>query len=154
MAAPNPGALNPNEAPSSAKIIWGIRTDGKIVPVAVGDDGSLVTGAAALQTTPDLTYARINRATSGDGTAIVAATASMKTRVYRMKLSVAGAVIVTIKDGAGTTLEVFNFAGNGGGVVLDFSERPWYTGTANTAFYINLSAAVQVDGSLEYTLAA
>lgn len=153
MAAPNPGALPAEQVPSSAKILWGIRSDGYVVPVKVNDDGSLAPGATALQTTADLTRVRINEVTSGDRT-IVAATASVKTRVYRMKLSVAGAVIVQVKDGAGTVLEVFNFAGNGGSLVLDFSERPWYTGTANTAFILNLSAAVQVDGSLEYTLAA
>ena len=153
MSAPNPGAVPPEQLPSSARVMWAIRADGYMIPVLVNSDGSLATGAAALQTTPDLTFARINKATSGDST-LVAATASVKTRVYRMKLSVAAATVIQIKDGAGTVLEVFNFAGNGGGIVLDFSNRPWYTGTVNTAFIINSSNAVQVDGSIEYTLAA
>jgi hypothetical protein len=154
MSAPNPGAVPPEQLPSSARVMWAIRADGSVIPVAVDNAGGLVTGSSDLQTTPDLTQVKINNsAMSGDLT-LVAATAASKTRVYRMKISVAGATVISIKDGAGTTLEKFNFAGNGGGVVLDSSSRPWYTSTANTAFIINSSAAVQVDGLLEYTLAA
>jgi hypothetical protein len=105
-----------------------------------------------LWTTSDLTGLRINTAASGD-TTLVAAASGETTRVHRMKLNVAGAVIVQIRDGA-TVLDVFNFAGNGGCVVLDFSSRPWYKTTANTALNLNLSAAVQVDGRLEYIRSA
>lgn len=91
---------------------------------------------------------RINTAASGD-TVMVAAVAGQATRVYGLRLSVAGAVVVQIKNGAGTILEVFNFAGAGGGIVLDLRELPYYTTSANTALIINLSAAVQVDGVLE-----
>ena len=84
------------------------------------------TGTAAtdqpLWTTSDLTRVRVNISASGDNT-IVAAVSGQTTRVHRMKLSVAGPVIVQVKDGAGTVLEVFNFAGNGGGLVLDFQSR-------------------------------
>jgi hypothetical protein len=115
------------------------------------------TGTAAsdqpLWTTSDLTRVRVNTAVAGDNT-IVAAVSGQTTRIHRMKLSVAGPVIVQVKDGAGTILEVFNFAGNGGGLVLDFASRPWYITTANTAFILNLSAAVQVDGRVEYVTSA
>ncbi len=118
---------------------------------------SAPTGTAAsdmpLWTTSDLTRVRVNTAVAGDNT-IVAAVSGQTTRVHRMKLSVAGPVIVQVKDGAGTILEVFNFAGNGGGLVLDFASRPWYITTANTAFILNLSAAVQVDGRVEYVTSA
>ena len=217
MSAPNPGALPQEQAPASAKIIWGIRTDGQIVPVKVADDGTLAVGATvssevlaeataadpaytegqdaplsqtregylrvlskpavagagtaeaasrvtlasddpavallgtgpSLRATSDLTGLRINNAAASGDTALVSATASQTTRVHRMKLSVAGACIVQIRDGA-TVLEAFNFAGVGGGIVLDFSERPWYITTANTALNLNVSVAVQVDGRLEY----
>lgn len=102
--------------------------------------------------TNDLTGLRINTAASGD-TALVAAVAGQTTRVHSLRLSVAGAVIVQIKNGA-TVLEVFNFAGVGGALVLDFRSRPWYLTTANTALNINLSAAVQVDGRIEYVTSA
>ncbi len=92
---------------------------------------------------------RINTAAAGDNT-LVAAVVGQATRVYGLRLSVAGAVDVQIKNGAGTVLEVFHFAGNGGGVVLDLRELPFYTTSANTAFIINLSAAVQVDGVVEF----
>lgn len=91
---------------------------------------------------------RINVATSGD-TALVAAVALQATRVYGLRLSVTGAVIVQIKRGS-TVLEVFNFAANGGALVLDLRELPYYATAANEALNINLSAAVQVDGQLEY----
>lgn len=91
---------------------------------------------------------RINVAAAGD-TALVAAVAGQATRVYGLRLNVAGAVIVQIKRGA-TILEVFNFAGAGGGAYLDLRELPYYTTAANEALNINLSAAVQVDGQLEY----
>ena len=90
-----------------------------------------------------------NSAASGDLT-VVAGTALQTVRLHRLKLSVADACIVSIKDGAGTTLDKFNFAGNGGGVVLDFGARPWYTTSAGNALIINVSAAVQVDGRAEY----
>lgn len=91
---------------------------------------------------------RINTAVSGDNT-LVAAAAGLATRVYGLRLSVAGAVIVQVKRGT-TVLEVFNFAGNGGGVVLELRELPYYTTGTNEALVLNLSAAVQVDGQLEY----
>lgn len=95
---------------------------------------------------------RINNAATLGDTVLVAAIASRKTRVYSLRLSVAGATIVQIKDGAGTVLEVFNFAGAGGGAMLDLRELPYYTGTANTALIMSSSAAVQVDGQLEYAI--
>lgn len=91
---------------------------------------------------------RINTAVSGDNT-LVAAVAGQKTRVYGLRLSVAGAVIVQVKRGS-TVLEVFNFAGAGGGLVLDLREMPFYSTDANEALVLNLSGAVQVDGQLEY----
>lgn len=154
MPASNPGAVAQNAIPASARIQWGIRADGMVIPILVNNDGSLANGPDALQTTADLTFLKITNAAASGDTTLVAATASVKTRVYRMKLSVAGATIISIKDGAGTTLEKFNFAGDGGALILDFSARPWYTGTVNTAFILNSSAAVQVDGSLEYAQAA
>lgn len=101
----------------------------------------------------DLTVLRINNsATSGD-TTLVAAVSAQTTRVYRMRLSVAGATIVQIKDGS-TVLEVFNFAGNGGALILDLSDRPYYKGSTNANFVLNSSAAVQVDGMLGYVQSA
>lgn len=93
---------------------------------------------------------RINNAAAAGDTVIVAAAAGLLIRAFGMRLSVAGATIVQIKDGAGTVLEQFNFAGAGGSVVLDLRSVAFYMLTTGNAFIINSSAAVQVDGVLEY----
>lgn len=90
----------------------------------------------------------VNKAAAAT-TDLVAASAGQRVRVYGIRLNVAGAVIVSILDGA-TLLERFNFAGVGGGVFMDLREAPYYTTTAGAALRITLSAAVQVDGVIEY----
>ena len=94
---------------------------------------------------------RINTAASGD-TTLVAATAGKITRVYGLRLSVAGAVIVTIKRGS-TVLEVFDFAAAGVMPPLAMRDAPYYETAANEALIINLSGAVQCNGALEYSVA-
>lgn len=105
-----------------------------------------------LWSTSDATALRVNVSASGD-TALVAAVSGQTTRVYGLRLNVAGAVVVQIKTGA-TVVEVFNFAGVGGGVILDLRDRPYYRTAANEALNINLSGEVQVDGVLEYVTSA
>jgi hypothetical protein len=92
---------------------------------------------------------RINTAASGD-TTLVAAVTGATTKVYGLRLSVAGAVIVQIKRGS-TVLEVFNFAAAGTMAPLDLREEPYYRTASNEALVINLSGAVQCNGVLEYT---
>lgn len=94
---------------------------------------------------------RINTAASGD-TALVAATADKRVKVHGLRLSVAGAVIVSIKAGS-TVLEVFNFAAAGTMAPLVLRHAPYYQTGANEALNINLSGAVQCNGVLEYTVA-
>lgn len=91
---------------------------------------------------------RVNKSAAST-TDLVAAVTGQKTRVYGLRLSVAGAVIVSVLDGA-TVLEVFNFAGAGGLVVLDLRQQPYYVTTVSLALRLTLSAAVQVDGLVEY----
>lgn len=110
-------------------------------------DVNMVASAASVSTTSQ----RISTNTAGDNQ-LLAAVAAKTHRIHSLRLSVAGAVVVQVKDGA-TVLEVFNFAGNGGGLTLDFREKPYYVGGVNTAFIINLSAAVQVEGRFEYITA-
>jgi hypothetical protein len=104
------------------------------------------------RTTKALTYLRINIAASGD-TALVAAAASQTTRVYRIRLRSAAAVTVQVKNGA-TVLESFVFGASGGSVTFDLTDEPYYITGANTALNLNLSAAVQVDGAVEYLTSA
>lgn len=96
----------------------------------------------------DLAAVRINTAAAGD-TTLVAAVASQTTRVHALRLSALLSNTVQVKDGVGTILEVFVIPA-GGSVKLDFRSRPYYKTTTNTALIINLSAATQVDGRIEY----
>ena len=93
---------------------------------------------------------RINTAASGD-TALVAAVADKTCKVYGLRLSVAGAVIVSIKAGS-TVLEVFNFAAANTMAPLVLRFAPYYQTGTNEALNINLSGAVQCNGVLEYTV--
>jgi hypothetical protein len=93
---------------------------------------------------------RINTASSGD-TELVPAVADKATKVYGLRLSVAGAVIVSIKRGS-TVLEVFNFAAAGTMAPLVLRDSPYYQTGTNEAFNINLSGAVQCNGVLEYSV--
>lgn len=38
---PNPGAVPPNEAPVNAQIMWGLRSDGKVIPVSLDNSGNV-----------------------------------------------------------------------------------------------------------------
>lgn len=91
---------------------------------------------------------RVNKAAAAT-TDLVAAVAGKSVRAYGLRLSVAGAVVVTILDGA-TVLEVFNFGAAGGAANLELRSLPYYVTTAGAALRITLSGAVQVDGVLEY----
>ena len=90
---------------------------------------------------------RIKASSSGD-TALVTATASQNTKVYRFFMMAASAVTVQFRDGS-TVLAEFPMAANQM-VGLGFEQYPWFTGTDNTAFNINLSSAVSVQGRMYY----
>lgn len=122
--------------------------DGDQTQLRCDSAGRLLTGTASPLSTNDLTAARISFSATGDQT-IVTATAAQTTRVYRLRLSVAGATNISMKDGAGTTLEIIQFAA-AGMIVLDFNTRPYWTTSVNTAFILNSSAAVAVEGRIEY----
>lgn len=96
-----------------------------------------------------LTATPITFATSGDNT-VVAAVAAKTTRVYRIFFVCAAGTVITIKNGAGTALTGAMTMGAGGAFMLDFQAEPWFTCSANTAFIINSSNAVQVSGAVYY----
>lgn len=95
---------------------------------------------------------RINFAASGDNS-VLSNVSGQKHRVYAFRLSVAGATVITLKDSSAAVFEKWNFAGNGGGVVLDLRELPYWVMSTNTDLVLNSSNAVQVDGQIEYTTA-
>lgn len=116
----------------------------------VGSDGSIGL-IPSLQTTADLTEAVVNINTATT-TAVVSATASQITRVYRLFLVFGATQTLDIKDGTTSLTGVMSF-GPGAGLVLDFSERPWFTGTANTALNFVTTTTGQVSGRIYYVKA-
>ena len=111
------------------------------------EDGNPQNLATAARTT----QASISISTSGDNS-IVGAVAGQTTRVHRIFLVAAGAVNITFKDGASTSLTgALSLPAAGAGMVFDFSTEPWFVTSANSAFIINLSAAVQVSGRIYYS---
>lgn len=95
------------------------------------------------------TGATISFSSSGDNT-VVAATAAQSIRVYRMTFVVSADTVITIKDGAGTSLTGAMTFFAGGAYVLEWSDVPWYTTTAGNAFIINQTGTAQVSGRVEY----
>lgn len=123
--------------------------DGQQAQPAIDSQGRLITATASPLTTSDLTAARISFNATTEQT-IVTATAAQTTRVYRFRISTAGAANITIRDGvAGTILEVLQFPA-AGFLILDFNTRPYWITSTNAAFTLQSSTAVQVEGRVEY----
>lgn len=97
-----------------------------------------------------LSATRISFSATGDQ-AIVGATAGQATSIYRLRLTVAGATNISVKDGS-TVLEVIQFAA-AGALVLHYSARPYWGTSANSAFVLASSAVVQVEGRVEFVKA-
>lgn len=110
----------------------------------------LQTATSALQTTADLTKSFATSTTVGT-TVISTATASVRTRVYRIRIDVAGANVLTFVDSSGT--EEMNFTG-AGFRVYDFFTRPWFTTAVNTAFSVTTTTTAKVNIVCEYTKVA
>jgi len=107
---------------------------------------------SALNFPNPFTQTDINFNGAGDNT-IVAGATGKQTKVFRLKLVVAGATSISIKDGAGTVLDGPWAFGANQGIVLDFTGiwmPPWYTTLAGNDFIINSTNAVQVGGNLDY----
>lgn len=97
-----------------------------------------------------LTRSIIAKTTAGDTNLIAAGAAGVKNRVHRLKFTVSGATLVTIKLDGGATLDTFRFPATGGFIVLEYQERPWYESGAAQAIIIHSTNAVNIDGSVEY----
>jgi hypothetical protein len=95
----------------------------------------------------------IDAATSGDNTLLAAQGAGNKIRVHQLFLVAAGTVNVRFESGAGGTAlsGQMNLVANTG-FVLPFSPTGWFDTDANTLLNMELSAAVSVDGALQYTV--
>lgn len=124
------------------------------LPTGASQDSTLTGGTAkfgfAEPTTAGLSRAAISISSSGDNT-IIAGVGGQTIRIFRIFFVVSGAVSVTIKDGAGTSLTgAMAFLANGG-LVLDFTNEPWFVTSTANAFIINLGTAVQTSGAVYYT---
>lgn len=103
-----------------------------------------------MPTTKQLTQASVSVAASGDNT-LVAATASQTTRVFRLYLVNSGTVKVDAKFKSATTDKTGAMSLYPGGTIcLDFDGEPWFVTGANEAFILNLSAAAQISGWIDY----
>jgi hypothetical protein len=97
------------------------------------------------------TFAAISGSTSGDNTLVAAAGASNKIRVLSLYLVSAGTTTVRFESGAGGTAlsGAMSLVANTG-FVLPYNPTGWFETAANTLLNMELNAAVQVSGGLEY----
>lgn len=141
-----------------ADTLAGITTIGTITnPVSVnqGTAGS-TDWRSDLRRGLTISFAAINVSASGDNT-VVAADATRKIKVLQYTLIGAGAVNVTLKSGAGTSLSgAMSLAANGG-IATPFvapAEGHLVETAINQALVFNLSSAVSVTGHMVYILEA
>lgn len=106
----------------------------------------------ALWANSDLTALRINNSASASQLSLVAGVASQTTRIHSLRLNAPAAVTVTLKCGS-TVKEVFDLTA-GGLINLPLRDRPYFKSLANEAVTLDFSAAVQVNGVIEYYTAA
>ena len=95
----------------------------------------------------------VNTASSGD-TALVAAQPGKKIRVIGLDVHSAGTVTIALKDGSSVYEGGVRSLILGSQCVIKhpYMGQPAYEGTVNTALNIALGGAVQVTGSLWYTV--
>lgn len=106
----------------------------------------------ALLLTSDMTLGVLNIATATT-TAVCAAVASQTSRVHRLRIAADAAQQITVQDGVGAVLEIINFTA-AGVRIYDFSSRPWYKTSTNTALNFVTTTTGQVRGVIEFITSA
>jgi hypothetical protein len=109
----------------------------------------LITQTSSLQTTADLTSALVTISTATT-TTLVSATAATKCRVYRMRVDVGAADVLTF-NAAVNDVQTYIAAGFR---IYDFNTRPWFTTATNTAFTVTTTTTGVVNILVEYTKVA
>lgn len=99
---------------------------------------------------PILNRAAVDFSAGGDNT-IIAAVAGKRILVHRLILVVSAATSIIVKRGATALTGAMSMSANGA-LSLDTTGEPWFTTDINENFVINLSAGVQVGGSIYYDL--
>lgn len=129
------------------QLVQSVDANGAVIGSAASP---IQTQTSTLQTTADLTTAvvTINTATT---TTIVAATAAVKCRVYRMRVDVGAADVLTFNAASGNEVMTFTAAGFR---IEDFATRPWFTTAVNTAFTVTTTTTGVVNIICEYAKSA
>jgi len=90
----------------------------------------------------------INCASSGDNILITGVN-DKQTLNFRIFFTVAGATIITFKDGSTNLTGAMTFTA-GGAMALDISGMPWFQMTRGNSFILNSSNPVQISGAVYY----
>jgi len=108
----------------------------------------------ALLSVNDATGLVIDNSASASDLTLVTATASQTTRGHSLELIPTADVTVTVKNGVGgSTLRKLPLKA-GVRYSLEFRGRPHFVTSTNTALVLSFSAAVQVDGYIEFNKTA
>lgn len=97
----------------------------------------------------DVLYAPINIAALGDNT-VVAAHAGKRIYIISLEFVCAGAVTAEWLSGAGAVISKGQAFAANGQKVLPFNPAAWGATALGELLKVNLSAAVQVSGSIQY----
>lgn len=143
---PGSGTLNITEA------VYAVSVDPLNPSLgAIGTTGNpLVTQTSTIQTTPDLTTT-VTTISTATTTTLVTATASTKCRVYRMRVDVGAADVLTFNAASGADVQTYTAAGFR---IYDFATRPWFTTATNTAFTVTTTTTGVVNIIVESTKVA
>lgn len=104
-------------------------------------------------TTLPFTRATVN-ITTATTTAIVSATASQTTKVYRMMLNFAAAQTLDIRSASTSLVGAPMTFAPGSGLILDFSGTPWFVTASNEALNFVTSTTGTITGWVDYVKSA
>lgn len=140
------GAVRDDEVGSTAVV----SADGDAGPLRMNQFGMLKT-TQVWDATSEPKRAAIDAATSGDNTIVAAAGAGVKIRVLSLFLVAGGDVDVRFESGTGGTALTgqMDMTANSG-IVLPYNPAGWFETADNTLLNIELSAAVSIDGAIQY----
>lgn len=98
----------------------------------------------------DMLYAKIDRSTSGDGTAIVAASSGLKTKVVSYLIVAASDVNVVWVSGSTDISGAIPLTYNSGVAISGNSGNPVLETAVGEALYLNLDDDIAVTGHIAY----
>lgn len=87
---------------------------------------------------------------SGDNT-IIAANSTRGIKIWQYSFTTAAAVNILFKAGSTALSGAYVYGGNGSDFRM-YSGMAWFECPPNTAFIINLSGAIAIGGTVQYTL--